>query len=262
MRNSIMKELNSGSWKATNNYKDIINISNIYKILKSTTIDGGLRYALATGNWGLKTATNKQGIAQVLSRLTYNGTISHLRRVNTPIEKTGKLILPRKLHNTQWGIICPAETPEGGPIGVVKNLAITAHITTESNITPVLKILKENNIIYLEDLNSKELYEMVKIFVNGSWIGTHEKPDILVKNLKSSRRKGFINPFISIAWNIQNTEIHIFSDAGRACRPLHIIDNNKLRITEEDIKKLEKGHYKWNNLIIGSLNQININPKI
>lgn len=261
MRNSITKELNSGSWKATNNYKDIVNISNIYKILKSTTIDGGLRYALATGNWGLKSATNKQGIAQVLSRLTYNGTLSHLRRVNTPIEKTGKLILPRKLHNTQWGIICPAETPEGGPIGVVKNLASTSHITTECSIIPTLRYLDEYGIIYLKDTTSKLLYNKVKIFVNGAWIGSHDEPDILIKKLRSARRKGFINPFISISWYIQMNEIYIFSDAGRACRPLYIVDNNKLRITEQDIINLREKKFKWNNLVIGSLNQVNLNPK-
>ena len=260
MRNSVMKELNSGSWKATNNVNDIINISNIYKILKSTTIDSGLRYALATGNWGLKTATNKQGIAQVLSRLTYNGTLSHLRRVNTPIEKTGKLILPRKLHNTQWGIICPAETPEGGPIGVVKNLAITAHITTEYNIAPVLQILNET-IIYLGNIKTKDLYDKVKIFVNGNWLGIHDNPEYIVTHLRSARRKGLINPFISIAWYIQLNEIHIFSDAGRACRPLYIVDNNKLRVTEDDINKLEKKQYRWNNLIVGSLNQVNLKEK-
>ena len=44
--------------------------------------------------------------------MTYVSTLSHLRRVNTAIEKTGKLVQPRKLHPTQWGVICPAETPE------------------------------------------------------------------------------------------------------------------------------------------------------
>ena len=113
MRNSIMKELNSGPWKNVNNSIDnVINNNNLYKIIKSTTIESGLKYGLATGNWGIKSTNSKVGIAQVLSRLTYNSTLSHLRRVNTPTEKTGKLVAPRKLHNSQWGIICPTETPK------------------------------------------------------------------------------------------------------------------------------------------------------
>ena len=88
MRNSIMKELNSGPWKSNKkNIENVINSTNLYKILKSTTIESGLKYGLATGNWGIKTNNTKVGVAQVASRLTYNSTLSHLRRVNTPTEK-------------------------------------------------------------------------------------------------------------------------------------------------------------------------------
>lgn len=110
MKNMIQKEINNGGWKATNKFINVINKVNVNnKIIKSAIIDSGLRYALATGNWGIKNNKNKQGVAQVLNRMTYNSTISHLRRVNTPIEKSGKLVQPRKLHPTQWGTICPAE---------------------------------------------------------------------------------------------------------------------------------------------------------
>ena len=114
-------------------YMNIINQTNIYKIIKSTTIENGIKRALATGDFGIKnTNSNKVGVAQVLSRLTYISSLSHLRRINTPIDKSGKLIPPRKLHNTQWGFICPAESPEGQSVGVVKNLSYLAHITINS----------------------------------------------------------------------------------------------------------------------------------
>ena len=108
MRNAIQKDINAGSWRATNRFMHVINKVNIAKLMKSTTIESALKYGLATGNWGIKNKA-KAGVAQVLNRLTYNSSISHLRRINTPIEKTGKLVQPRKLHSTQWGIICPAE---------------------------------------------------------------------------------------------------------------------------------------------------------
>jgi DNA-directed RNA polymerase beta subunit len=109
MRNMIQKEINNGAWKATGKFSNIINKLNVYKIIKSTVIESGMKYALATGNWGIKSNKNKQGVAQVLNRMTYNATLSHLRRVNTPLEKSGKLIQPRKLHSTQFGYICPSE---------------------------------------------------------------------------------------------------------------------------------------------------------
>lgn len=67
--------------------------------------------------------------AQVLNRLAYASTLSHLRRINSPIGREGKLAKPRQLHNSLWGMMCPAETPEGQAVGLVKNLALMAYIT-------------------------------------------------------------------------------------------------------------------------------------
>ena len=110
MEKQIIREINTGSWKSTDDYESIINLTNIYKIVKSTTIENGLKRALSTGDFGIKhTNSNKVGVAQVLNRLTYVSSLSHARRVSTPTDKSGKLIPPRKLHNTTWGFLCPAE---------------------------------------------------------------------------------------------------------------------------------------------------------
>jgi len=110
MEKQVVKEINSGSWRSTEDYTSIINLTNIYKIVKSTTIENGFKRALATGDFGIKhTNSNKVGVAQVLNRLTYVSSLSHLRRISTPTDKSGKLIPPRKLHNTSWGFMCPAE---------------------------------------------------------------------------------------------------------------------------------------------------------
>lgn len=108
IRASLAKEIHSGSWKASGNWEDIVNISNINKIIKSTIVEVGLKTSLATGNFGSAKigGPTKIGVSQVLNRLNYISGISHLRRISTPIEKTGKLIPPRKLHNTQFGYIC------------------------------------------------------------------------------------------------------------------------------------------------------------
>ena len=113
MEKQVIREINTGSWKSTDDYENIINMTNIYKIVKPTTIENGLKKALATGDFGTKhSAQNnntKVGVAQVLNRLTYASSLSHARRISTPIDKSGKLIPPRKLHNTSWGYLCPAE---------------------------------------------------------------------------------------------------------------------------------------------------------
>jgi len=107
MQKQVIREINTGSWRSTEDYENIINMTNIYKLMKSTTIENGINRALATGDFSIKQSnSSKVGVAQVLNRLTYVASLSHLRRINTPLEKSGELIAPRKLHNTTWGFLC------------------------------------------------------------------------------------------------------------------------------------------------------------
>ena len=201
MQKQTVREINNGSWKSTDNVKNIINQTNIYKIIKSTTIENGIKRALATGDFGIKnTNSNKVGVAQVLNRLTYISSLSHLRRINTPIDKSGKLIPPRKLHNTQWGFVCPAESPEGQSVGVVKNIAYMAHITIASLTVPIYDVIKDY-IIPLELHNIEEFYGKVKIFVNGCWIGRVEKPYEFYKFMKLKKYQNIINIYTSVVFN-------------------------------------------------------------
>lgn len=112
VRRAVLKDLQAGAWRTSGFVLNVMTGSNVFKIFKSTTIENGLRHALATGNWGIKTGAT-QGVSQVVSRYSYLATLSHLRRVSTSIDKNSKLVQPRKLHGTQWGVFCPAETPEG-----------------------------------------------------------------------------------------------------------------------------------------------------
>lgn len=107
MQKQIIKEIKTGSWRSTEDYENIVNMTNIYKIMKTITIENGINRALATGDFSIKQSnSSKVGVAQVLNRLTYPASISHSRRINTPLEKSGELIAPRKLHNTTWGFLC------------------------------------------------------------------------------------------------------------------------------------------------------------
>ena len=227
MQKQVIKEINNGSWKSTDDYSNIINQTNIYKIIKATTIENGIKRALATGDFGIKnTNSNKVGVAQVLNRLTYISSLSHLRRINTPIDKSGKLIPPRKLHNTQWGYVCLAESPEGAGVGVVKNLGYLTHITIQSNIDTILYDIIEKEITLLEDLQPNELYGKVKVIINGNWIGIiTNTPDVLsITYLKDKKYKGIINIYTSIVFDYKYKEIIVCNDAGRLTRPVYKIN--------------------------------------
>ena len=182
----VIREINNGSWKSSEDYTSILTLTNIYKIVKSSTIENGLKRALSTGDFGIKQLnSNRVGVAQVLSRLTYASTLSHLRRINTPIDKTGKLIEPRKLHNSTWGFLCPAETPEGQSVGVVKNLAYMASITGYSDANCIYDyIIPEIIDINDETKKIEYFYNKVKVIFNGRWIGVTENPIELFHSLK------------------------------------------------------------------------------
>ena len=227
MKASIAKEIHSGSWRATGSFQEIVNMSNLYKVIKSTIIEIGLKSALSTGNFGSAKVGGppKIGVSQVLGRLNYVSSLSHLRRISTPIEKTaGKLIAPRKLHNTQWGYICPNETPEGHSVGVVKNLASTACITQFSNTGVVLDFIHampEFKII--RGLPIEEMFTGARIFVNGKWIGMFPPSSAIecVERLRKAKRSGFIQRQIAIVWKPTVKELWLSTEAGRLVRPLY-----------------------------------------
>jgi DNA-directed RNA polymerase II subunit RPB2 len=251
MKKQIIREINTGSWKSNDDYENIITKTNIYKIIKSTTIEQGIKRALATGDFGIKQInSNKVGVAQVLNRLTYLSSLSHLRRVNTPIDKSGKLVPPRRLHNSTWGFLCPAETPEGQSIGIVKNLAYLAHITINSNssglydyILPIIDNIDTYNGSY------KDLDDYVKVFINGSWVGITKDPKKIYDNLKDKKYKGIINIYTSIIFNSKLKEIRICNDAGRITRPLLKVKNNKIAYCDTIIQKVKCGELNWDDLV-------------
>ena len=259
VKNMIYKELNSGNWKLSDNVMNIINKNNIYKIFKPTTIESGLKYGLATGNWGIKNINSKQGVAQVLNRLTYNATVSHLRRINTPIEKSGKLIQPRKLHNTQWGIICPAETPEGSSVGLVKNLAMAATITVSSNSNNIYEYIKRIEGIIIFDGSNVEIFSKnTWIIVNGNIYAVHLNPHAMYIYLISLKRQGCIHIHTSISWNVGKNYINISTEAGRCVRPLYIVDEgNKLRFQHHHVDMIKEHKLSWIDVISNVNNNIN-----
>ena len=216
--------------------------------VKSTTLTNGLKYSLATGNWGdqKKAASSKAGVSQVLNRYTFASTLSHLRRTNTPIGRDGKIAKPRQLHNTHWGLVCPAETPEGQACGLVKNLALMCYITVGTPSEPIVDFMIQRSMEVLEEYEPIQSPNATKVFVNGTWVGVHRDPAHLVSTVQSLRRRGMISHEVSLVRDIRDREFKIFTDAGRVCRPLFVIDNDKksanngnLVLTKELINKLE-----------------------
>jgi DNA-directed RNA polymerase II subunit RPB2 len=249
MQKQIVREVNNGSWRSTEDYENIVNMTNIYKIMKSTTIENGINRALSTGDFSIKQSnSSKVGVAQVLNRLTYVASLSHLRRINTPLEKSGELIAPRKLHNTTWGFLCPAETPEGQSIGVVKNISYLGHITIPTNSSSLYEYVKPY-INSVEDTHSKDMFGKVKVFVNGAWLGIARNPIELYNDMKDKKYKGIINIYTSIVFDYKLLEIRICNDGGRLTRPVLRVKDNKAIIDKTITDMLVSKEITWNDLL-------------
>jgi len=241
LRNTVNKELD---WQPTK-----------HKILKQSIVTNKINGCLATGNWDSKMSAEhkKSGIAQMLKRLTYIATISHLRRVNSPTAKTGKLFDPRKLHNSQMGYFCPAESPEGHQVGLIKNLALSSVISNYSDpnlVYTILCKLSADVFTKADDIDmSKVGSTHVFIFINGKIYGVTDKPHVVRDHLVTERRHGRLNSMVSVSYKPENEEINIYTNECRLIRPLFILKDNKLNLSDETRGKIQRNEFNFVDLL-------------
>ena len=247
--------------KYKNNFIGLIE-SNFKAFFKDRLVEQGFRKAFK-GNWGSEAHTKRIGAVQDLNRLSWNTFISHLRKINLPLDASAKVVGPRLLNSSQWGFIDPIDTPDGGNIGLHKHMSISTYITSGSSGYPIIKWLRLNtpmrNIL---ECSSEQLGSSSKIFVNGSWIGVIDTPIELVNLLKLYRRNGIIPIYTSISFNYQKNEVSIYTDAGRLSRPIYYIEKNKLSYDRKESNELlDSGKITWEQVISGFMNKSDENFK-
>jgi len=232
-------------------------------IFKDRIVEEGLRRAFK-GDWGGSEFTKQAGIVQDLNRLSYNSAISHLRKVNLPLDASAKVIKPRLLHGSQWCLMDPVDVPDDG---LQKHFAISAHVTNGCNGSELTRwLLKEPGIhlLALEKYPKDFIFYQTKVFINGSWVGVVTDPELVVDRIKTCRRLSFIPVHISCSWDIQFREIQIFTDGGRACRPVYYYNNDKKAFAFQEnktiLKILKERKFSWNELVGGfGVKRVNYN---
>jgi len=247
-----------------NKYKDnFVGLieNNVKAFFKDREVENGFKKAFK-GNWGSESHTKRLGVVQDLNRLSYYTYISHLRKINLPLDASAKVVGPRLLNSSQWGLIDPIDTPDGGNIGLHKHLAIATHITSGSSSLPLVKWLRiYTPLKLLLECSAEYLSNTTKVFVNGNWIGVVETPistskhknDIgLVDLLKLYRRNGIIPVFTSISFDYEHNEINIYTDSGRLSRPIYYIDNNEKSYDRKNIlEMIQEEKITWQQIVSG-----------
>ncbi|MDH5635668.1 MAG: DNA-directed RNA polymerase subunit B [Candidatus Bathyarchaeota archaeon] len=208
-----------------------------------------LQHALATGNWG----RGRVGITQLLDRTNTVSTLSHLRRLQSPLSRSQPNFEARDLHPTHWGRLCPNETPEGSNCGLVKNLALAACTSVSVDPEKMKQTLYRMGVVPVQETNEALRISGAKVFVDGCIIGYYMSPQELVDELRRKRRKGEISTEINVAHFSklyeEREEIYVNCDEGRVRRPLIVVENGVAKLQPEHIEKIRSEEWTWENLI-------------
>ncbi|KAI9190025.1 DNA-directed RNA polymerase III complex subunit Rpc2 [Blastocladiella emersonii ATCC 22665] len=206
------------------------------------TITNGLAAPISSGNWNIKRfKMDRAGITQALTRLSYVSALGMMTRISSQFEKTRKVSGPRSLQPSQWGMLCPSDTPEGEACGLVKNLALMTHITTNSDEDPIVRLMLSLGVRDAGLVTGDELHTGWLVFLNGLLVGITHQPQPFVAGLRRMRRAGAISPFVSIYTQASMQAIQVACDAGRVCRPLIIVENGRPRVTAHHMQQLHAG---------------------
>ena len=228
-------------------------IINVSAAIRPGIITERFQHALATGNWG----RGRVGITQLLDRTNYISTISHLRRLQSPLSRSQPNFEARDLHPTHWGRLCPNETPEGSNCGLVKNLALSASISVGVNPEKIKQLLFEMGTIPAYEATLDLRLQGAKVFVDGNIVGYCESPEEIVKSFREKRRASEISTEANITYfaklKTEGEEIHANCDQGRVRRPLIIVDDGIPKLKSEHIEKIALGEWNWEDLIKNGL---------
>jgi DNA-directed RNA polymerase II subunit RPB2 len=203
-------------------------------------VDQGFKKAFK-GNWGSQSHTKRIGIVQDLNRLSSNSALNQMRKTNLPIDPTmAKLVGPRILHGSQWGIMDPIDTPDGGNIGLHKHLSIMTHITQDISREPMLQWIRTHlpNYYLLADVLPSLLSNMTKVLVNGYWVGSTSSPLDSLEKMRLYRRNGLLPTYASISFDYRENVLYIHTDGGRMCRPVFYWDAIHQQFSSERLSSL------------------------
>lgn len=216
------------------------------KFFNNKIVEEGFKKAFK-GNWGGHDYTKRIGTVQELSRLSFNSMAASLVKTNTHLNDSAKVVGPHLLHGSQWGLLDPVDSPDGPNTGLHKHLSVSTVISNGYSKYKIIDLLKELNfLIPITERHPVELYQLIKIMVNGQWCGCTDQPMIVINTLRNYRRCGLIPPLTSISWNIREKNIYIYTDSGRVLRPVYYLENGKIKHKD----KLKK-EFTWNQLYTG-----------
>lgn len=238
-------------------------INAVAAAIRPGIITDKLNNAIATGNWG----RGRVGITQLLDRTNYLSTISHLRRIQSPLSRTQPNFEARDLHSTHFGRICPSETPEGSNCGLVKNLALSGIISVNVGSEEIVEKLYDLGTVHFFEAKEDLKRDGARIFVDGKLIGYYKDGKQLAESLRNLRRNSKIHPHVGISFHQSDIEnstkrLYVNCNAGRVLRPMIIVKDDKSLLTQDLLNKVSTKLLSWTDLLrMGIIELIDANEE-
>lgn len=179
-------------------------------------ITKALLYCFSTGTWGAPFSKfSRLGVCQMRCNLSYLSYLAHVRRCSNPQSRETKNLLVRQLDSSEWGYVCPLDSPEGAKIGIVKNLSIAANITRHTVQAHVMDAL----LLNCTCLSTIAIgIEGAVLILNGRPTAMCNNVELLIETFINLRRLGWFDSSCSIG--IDGRDVLIWTDAGRIVRPV------------------------------------------
>jgi DNA-directed RNA polymerase subunit B len=207
-------------------------------IAKSTLFTHRIESAIATGSW----IGERTGVTQNMDKTNYLAMLSQLMRVTSMLPGEQENFMARTLHPTHYGRFCPTESPEGGELGLRKNLAILSKVSTHVDFDEKAVLRKFEEF----GLNSESGKD---VFFNGRFVGFAKDAKDFAAKVRNARRNSEFPKELSVRYN-EKTEIILMStEVGRVLRPVIVVDNGVSRLKDEHLELLEEGKITWSDLV-------------
>jgi DNA-directed RNA polymerase subunit B len=215
---SLIKDLKYQIERSYVKKKDI----RVSSAIRPDLLSQRLIHALATGNW----VGGRVGVSQLLDRTSNMSALSHLRRITSPLTRSQPHFEARDLHPTQWGRLCPNETPEGQNCGLVKNCALIVDVSEGFPELQVKSLLKTLGVKEVE----RQTPKAARVYVS------------LLSQRNDSHE-------VNMRYDKRMNEIIINCDEGRMRRPLIVLKDGIPLLKRKHLDEFEEGKLKMTDLI-------------